>query len=134
MPDGRYRLEVTANDAPTQPFNAVLTSTFRTSAFMVDHTPPTISELSATTESDGVHVRFAAQDATSVIKEAALSADGEAWLQILPEDRIFDSQTERFDVLVPKNAVRGDRVMVRVIDAHSNEQTAFAFIGTAGKK
>ena len=134
VPDGRYRLEVTASDAPTQPFNAVLTSTFRTSAFMVDHTPPTISDLSATTESDGVHVRFTAQDATSVIKEAALSADGEAWLQILPEDRIFDSQTERFDVLLPKTAVRGDRVLVRVVDAHSNEQTAFTFIGAAGKK
>jgi len=134
LPDGRYRMEVTASDAPTQPFNAVLTSTFRTVAFMVDHTPPTISDLTATTESDGVHVRFSAQDATSVIKEAALSADGEAWLQILPDDRIFDSQTERFDVLLPKTSVRGDRVLVRVIDAHSNEQTAFAFISAGGKK
>ena len=134
LPDGRYRLEVIASDAPTQPFNTVLTSTFRTVAFMVDHTPPSISDLSATTENDGVHVRFAAQDATSVIKEAAVSADGENWLQILPEDRIFDSQTERFDVLLPKNSVRGDRVLVRVTDAHSNEQTAFAFIAAAGKK
>ncbi len=134
LPDGRYRLEVTASDAPTQPFNAVLTSTFRTSAFMVDHTPPTISDLTATPEGDGVRIRFSAQDATSVIKEAALSADGEAWLQILPEDRIFDSQTERFDVLVPKASVRGDRVLVRATDAHNNEQTAFAFIGAGGKK
>jgi hypothetical protein len=134
LPDGRYRLEVTASDAPTQPFNAVLTSTFRTAAFMVDHTPPTLSDLSAATEGDGIHVRFTAQDATSVIKEAALSADGENWLQVLPEDRIFDSQTERFDVLVPRSAVRGDRVLVRVSDAHSNEQTAFGFIAAGGKK
>ncbi len=134
LPDGRYRLEVTASDAPTQAFNAVLTSTFRTSAFTVDHTPPVISELTATPEGDGVRVRFTGQDATSVIKEAALSADGEAWLQILPEDRIFDDQTERFDVLVPKQFVRGDRVLVRVTDAHSNEQTAFVFIGAANKK
>lgn len=134
LPDGRYRLEVTASDAPTQPFNAVLTSTYRTSAFTVDHTPPVISELSATSEGDGLHVRFTAQDATSVIKDAALSADGENWLQVLPDDRIFDGQTERFDVVVPKDAIRGDRVLVRVSDANSNEQTAFAFIGTGGKK
>ncbi len=134
LPDGRYRLEVIASDAPTQPFNAVLTSIFRTSAFIVDHTPPVISDLTAASDNDGVHVRFSAQDATSVIKEAALSADGENWLQILPDDRIFDSQTERFDVLVPKSAIRGDRVLVRVTDSHSNEQTAFAFIATGGKK
>lgn len=134
LPDGRYRLEVTASDAPTQPFNAVLTSAFRTSAFMVDHTPPAISDLTATAEGEVVRVRFTAQDATSVIKEAALSADGENWLQVLPEDRIFDSQTERLDILVPRNAIRGDRVLVRVTDAHSNEQTAFGFIGPAGKK
>ena len=134
LPDGRYRLEVTASDAPTQPFNAVLTTTFRTAAFMVDHTPPVISDLTATAEGDGVRIRFSAQDATTVIKESALSADGENWLQILPEDRIFDSQTERFDVLVPKSLVRGDRVLVRATDSNSNEQTAFAFIGAAGKK
>ncbi len=134
LPDGRYRLEVTASDAPTQPFNAVLSSTFRTSAFMVDHTPPAISDLTAAAEGESVRVRFTAQDATSVVKEAALSADGENWLQVLPDDHIFDSQTERFDVLVPKSAIRGDRVLVRASDAYNNEQAAFAFIGVAGKK
>ncbi len=134
VPDGRYRLEVTATDAPSQPFNSVLTSTHRTAAFIVDHTPPVLSELSAVAEGEGIRVRFTANDATSVLKEAALSADGENWLQVLPEDRIFDDSTERFDVLVPRDLVRGDRVLVRVIDAHSNEQTAFVFIGSAGKK
>ncbi|MCE1203461.1 MAG: hypothetical protein LWW79_02490 [Holophagaceae bacterium] len=134
VPDGRYRLEVTATDAPSAPFNAALTSTWRTAPFTVDHTPPAIAELSAVVEGEGVRVRFLARDETSVLKEAAVSADGERWLQIVPEDRVFDQKEERFDVLVPRDAVRGDRILVKVVDQHNNEQAAAVTLGTAGAK
>ncbi|HCZ32332.1 MAG TPA: hypothetical protein DHV93_01975 [Holophagaceae bacterium] len=134
VPDGRYRLEVTASDAPTAPFNAALSSTWRTAPFTVDHTPPSIAELSALPEGDGVHIRFLARDETSVLKEGALSADGERWLQIVPEDRVFDQKEERFDVLVPRDALRGDRILVKVVDQHNNEQTAAVTVGAAIKR
>ena len=63
-----------------------------------------------------------------------VSADGEHWLQIVPEDRIFDQKEERFDVLVPRDAVRGDRVLVKVADQYNNEQTAAVTLGAAGAK
>ncbi len=131
VPDGRYRLEVTASDAPSAPFNAVLTSTWRTAPFIIDHTPPAISELSAVAEGEGIRVRFLARDETSILKEAAISADGDHWLQIVPEDRVFDQKEERFDVLVPRDAIRGDRVLVKVVDQHNNEQTAAVTLGAA---
>lgn len=134
VPDGRYRLEVTASDAPTAPFNAALSSTWRTAPFTVDHTPPSIAELSALPEGEGVHIRFLARDETSVLKEGALSADGERWLQIVPEDRVFDQKEERFDVLVPRDALRGDRILVKVVDQHNNEQTAAVTVGAAIKR
>ncbi len=134
VPDGRYRLEVIASDAPSAPFNAALTSTWRTAPFTVDHTPPVISELSATVEGEGIRVRFLARDETSVLKEAAISADGERWLQIVPEDRVFDQKEERFDVLVPREATRGDRILVKVVDQHNNEQSAAVTLGVAGAK
>ena len=134
VPDGRYRLEVTATDAPSAPFNVALTGVWRTAPFTVDHTPPAISELSAAAEGEGVRVRFLARDETSVLKDAAISADGERWLQIVPEDRVFDQKEERFDVLVPREAVRGDRVLVRVVDQHNNEQTAAVTLGATGAK
>lgn len=134
VPDGRYRLEVTASDAPTAPFNAVLTSTWRTAPFVVDHTPPAIVELSAVPEGDGIRVRFVARDETSMLKDAAISADGERWLQIVPEDRIFDQKEERFDVLVPRDAARGDRILVKAVDQHNNEQTAAVTLGAPGAK
>jgi hypothetical protein len=134
IPDGRYRLEVTASDAPSAPFNAVLTSTWRTAPFIINHTPPAISELSAVAEGDGIRVRFRARDETSMLKEAAISADGDHWLQIVPEDRVFDQKEERFDVLVSRDAIRGDRVLVKVVDQHNNEQTAAVTLGATGAK
>ena len=134
VPDGRYRLEVTASNAPSAPFNAVLTSTWRTAPFIINHTPPAISELSAVAEGEGVRVRFLARDATSILKEAAISADGDRWLQIVPEDRVFDQKEERFEVLVPRAEIRGDRVLVKVVDQDNNEQTAAVTIGAVGAK
>ncbi|MDP1831915.1 MAG: hypothetical protein Q8K67_07635 [Geothrix sp.] len=131
VPDGRYRLEVAVSDAPTAPFNAALASTWRTAPFMIDHTPSAISELSAVSEGEGIRVRFLARDETSMLKDAAISADGDRWLQIVPEDRVFDQKEERFDVLVPREAVRGDRVLVKVVDQHNNEQTAAVTLGVA---
>ena len=134
VPDGRYRMEVVASDSPSQPFNAALSASWRTAPFMVDHTPPTISELSATPEGEGIHVRFLARDGISIIKEAALSADGEKWLQLLPEDRIFDQVDERFDIQIPRELIKGDRVLIRVVDSHLNEQAASVAIGAAPKR
>jgi hypothetical protein len=133
VPDGRYRLEVTATDAPSQPFNLALTSTWRTAAFTIDHTPPVISELTAIPEGDSIHIKFVARDEMSVLEEAAVSADGDGWLQIAPEDRVFDSKEERFDVLIPKDRVKGDRIIVKVMDANNNEQTAAITIGEIKK-
>ena len=134
VPDGRYRLEVTASDAPNAPFNAALTSTWRTAPFLVDHTPPVILDLSAVAEGEGIRVKFLARDETSILKEAAVSADGERWLQLVPEDRVFDQKEERFDVLLPRDVVRGDRVLVKVVDQHLNEQTAAVSLGVVPKR
>jgi hypothetical protein len=129
VPDGRYRLEVTASDAPSQPFNQALTATWRTPVFTVNHTPPVITAFTAVPEGDGVRVRFQARDETSVLKEAALSADGDAWLEVAPEDGLFDARDKTFSVLVPRDRIKGNRVLARVTDVMNNEQTAIAVIG-----
>jgi hypothetical protein len=134
VPDGRYRLEAIASDAPSQPFNAALAATWRTAPFLVDHTPPVIFETSAASEGEGVRLRFAARDESGVLKEAAVSADGETWLQVLPEDKVFDQAEERFEVLIPRDQVRGERVMIRVQDDHNNEQSALVPIGAPRAK
>ena len=134
VPDGKYRLEVTASDAPGQAFNNALSAAWRTPPFLVDHTPPVISELTATPEGEGVRVRFLARDETSILTEAALSADGDQWLALAPEGRVFDTREERFDVLVPRERIRGSRILVKVVDANHNEQTATTLITEPRKR
>ncbi len=133
VPDGRYRLEVTASDAASQPFNAALTAVWRTPVFIVDHTPPVISALTAVAEGDGVRVKFVARDETSILKSAAVSADGNAWLELVPDDGLFDAQEKTFNALIPRDRVKGNRVLVRAMDAKNNEQTASVAIGAARK-
>jgi hypothetical protein len=133
VPDGRYRLEITASDAPSQPFNGALTAVWRTPVFVVDHTPPVISGLTAVPEADSVRIRFTAKDETSLLKEAALSADGDAWIQVAPDDGLFDTREKGFNILVPRDKVKGQRVLVRVADANHNEQTASVVIGAVKK-
>lgn len=134
VPDGKYRLEVTASDAPSQPMNDALTSVWRTPAFWVDHTPPMISELSAHPEGDGIRVRFVGRDETSTLKDAFVSADGDGWVPVSPEDRLFDAQEERVDVVIPKDRVKGDRITVRVVDLAGNEQSAVVLVEEAGRR
>lgn len=134
VPDGRYSLEATADDSPGQPFNVALSSVWRTAAFTIDHTPPVVSELSASLEGESVRVKFTAKDEMTAIREACVSADGDGWLQVAPEDRIFDAKEERFDVLVPKDRVKGDRITVRVVDGHNNEQALAVVVGALKKR
>jgi hypothetical protein len=134
VPDGKYRLEVTASDLPSQPFNLAETATWRTAPFIIDHTPPVITELTAMPEGESIRIRFLARDESSILKEAAVSADGDQWLQVAPEDRVFDMKEERFEVLIPRDRIRGDRVTVKVADASGNEQTAFVAIGETPRK
>ena len=82
-------------------------------------------------EGDGVRVTFKARDETSTLKSAALSADGAAWLELVPDDGIFDAREKTFSALVPRDRVKGSRVLVRVIDAKNNEQSASTAIGAA---
>jgi hypothetical protein len=134
VPDGKYRLEVTASDAPSQPFNAALTSVWRTPPFMVDHTPPVISGLTASPEGENIKLMFTAKDETSMIKEAAFSADGDQWLGMAPENRVFDTKEQHFEVVIPRERIKGTRVLVKVVDTHNNEQTATVLIAATKKR
>jgi hypothetical protein len=133
VPDGRYRLEVTASDAGAQPSVGAPAAVWRTAPFVVNHTPPVISALAAVPEEGGVRVKFTAKDDASLLRQAAVSADGEGWQQVVPDDRLFDAREKTFDVLVPANLVKGSRVMVQVTDENNNEQTASVAIGAVKK-
>jgi hypothetical protein len=101
LPDGGYRLQVVANDAPSHPPGEALTSSKQSDHFVIDTTPPAISALQAKVEADNLHATFQAVDAASPIVRAEYSVDAGRWQYLEPLGKLSDSLTERYDFTVP---------------------------------
>ena len=113
IPDGYYKLRVVATDAPSHLAGNALTGYKDSDQFLLDTTPPDLSELQATMSSQpaaSIHVIFDAQDKLSTISRAYYSVDAGAWQYIDPVGNLSDSLHEHYDftIPVPKHAERSD--------------------------
>jgi WD40 repeat protein len=127
FPDGRYVLRVAASDAPSNPPDQALSSSFDSDPFLIDNTPPEITELRGTVSGGKIEVRFHAKDALSVLDKAEYSINGGEWLIVDPTTRLNDSMEEDYRVLVDRG--QGEvTVAVRVSDEYDNEAVAKAVV------
>ena len=101
LPDGWYRLRVTATDAPSNPAAAALTGSKESAAFLVDTTPPVLSNIQAQMENGAVHLHFLAKDALSRIARATVSIDAGPWQMVDPVGLLSDAPEERYDATLP---------------------------------
>jgi sugar lactone lactonase YvrE len=131
FPDGKYRVRVTASDAPSNTPSQTLTSSRESEPFLIDNTPPEITGLtvlSSISTAGGVsstinEVRFHAKDALNVLSKAEYSVNGGEWKIVEPTTRLTDSQEH--DYRVPIIRVPGETtIAVRVTDAYDNEAVA----------
>jgi len=117
LPDGVYRFQLTASDAPRNPASAL--DTDRGSRwFVVDNTPPVVR-----IERSGDIWAATVSDALSPIVRAEWSRDGESWQALAPADGLLDGRDESFEF--PAAAGR-HMVVVRVVDRQHNRSTASA--------
>jgi len=114
FPDGEYELRVTASDAPGNPEGQALTASLVSDPFLIDNTPPVITNLTATHAA----IRWHARDARSNIVRAEFSINGGEWKMAAPIGGLFDSVEADFDV--PASTSPGDVVAARVIDDFDN--------------
>lgn len=133
LPDGGYKVKVIASDAPSHSPGQGLTAERESARFVVDTTPPTIENLTASEEDNQIHVRFTAKDTFSPIKRAEYSIDAEDWQLVEPVDQISDSKTESYDfrVTIPINPSSSEKtsgiehvVVVRAYDRFDNMNAA----------
>lgn len=128
LPDGGYKIKVVASDAPSHSPGQGLTAERESARFVVDTTPPTIENLSASEEGNQIHVRFTAKDSFSPIKRAEYSVDAGDWQFVEPVDQISDSKVENYDfrVSLPKEAATNVEhvVVVRAYDRFDNMNAA----------
>lgn len=129
LPDGRYRLRLSVNDAKANPQSETLTATRESEAFLIDNTAPTISSLTATAENGRIRVRFDAVDAASKLTRSQYSINGGAWLPMDPTSQVFDASSLQFDFGIDEpTGEAGLVVAVRVYDEQNNLAAARAVI------
>lgn len=120
LPDGRYRLRVTATDAPDNAVGEALTAQLESEPFSVDNTPPEVTALSARPQGGGLRVEGHAQDATSPLARLEVSLDDDDWRLLSPERGLTDDRTLDFRATLPDVKPGEHTVSVRAVDLAGN--------------
>lgn len=129
MPDGAYYLKVVASDDKSNSPNEALQADRVSERFVVDNTPPTISQITsepapAAAGDPAVTVRFRASDSASSIIRAQYSLDAGDWTIVPPVGGLSDSPAEQYSVTLRAIRAGEHTVSVRVYDQFENESAA----------
>lgn len=116
FPDGHYVVRVTASDAPgNTPANA-LSCFLDSDPFIVDNTPPEITNVSISNNGASRTLKFTAKDALSWLDKAEYSINGGDWVLVAPDNLVTDSQVLNFTISGKENEL----LAVRVFDEDDN--------------
>ena len=119
IPDGRYRLRVTASDAQGNAVGEERTADCVSEVFTVDNTPPAIPDMTG----NGARVEGRAEDATSPIWRLEIVVDDGDWRTLAPVGGMADSRSVRFDLTLPGLKPGEHLVSVRAVDLAGNSAT-----------
>jgi WD40 repeat protein len=147
VPDGGYQVKVVASDAPSEPPGKAVTGFKISKRFIIDTTPPAITNLNITQVASScahapcapqVRVTFDATDGTSPIVRADFSVDARPWQFIAPVGVISDSKQEHYDFVVPASDltphVNEHLITVRAYDRYDNVGLAKSIFQTTEAK
>lgn len=133
--NGTYRIKVVASDKMDNPPDVALSSERTGPAVTIDNVPPRIEGLKTSSGSGltgrGVVVTGTALDTDSRISVIEYSVDGGEWIQIFPEDGLYDQRTENFRIPVAGLNAGEHTVTVRASDQDRN--VAIAKVLTVAK-
>ena len=120
--DGLYQVRVVAKDTPDNPPRTALSAGRVSDTIVVDNSPPEIKDLAASKLAAGrVYIQADLGDDWTNVSRCHYSVDSnEKWTAVLPDDGIFDSQSEQVRFRVGPLDVGDHRIAVRVIDEQDN--------------
>jgi hypothetical protein len=98
VPDGRYRIRLTADDSPDNADGSERRALRVSDAFLIDNTRPELGEPDWSRTVEGWRVRFVARDPGGAIVAAEFNLDGGDWQPLRPLDGVADSDEERFEI------------------------------------
>lgn len=120
LPDGRYRLRVTASDAGGNAVGEELRSEALSQPFTVDNTPPLVTELEARGGPGALFVTGKAGDAASALQRVEISLDEGPWRAVTPDGGFTDQLAHTFSARLVDVSPGEHTVSVRVVDLAGN--------------
>ena len=96
LPDGVYLFKVVADDIPSNSLSNSLKDEKISRPFIIDNTPPVIKLKYKKGKKNQYSISGSVTDNLSSIASISYSVDTKNWTSIFPDDRIFDSKTEKF--------------------------------------
>lgn len=123
FPDGEYRIRITASDLPSNPPAEALSTSGESNPFLIDNTPPRISDLTAKESGGKLHAAWKAADALNNIKKAEYSLDGGDWTMVSPVTGLSDAPELAYDLTLDGVPPGEHTLAVRVEDDYDNQTT-----------
>jgi len=129
LPDGRYRLRVTAGDSAGNAVGEELTGSAVSQPFTVDNTPPEVTALEVTGQPGALEIRGRAADATSPLQRVEVAVDDRPWRAMTPDGGFTDARAHTFRARVADLAAGEHTVSVRAVDLAGNSAVRSTRVG-----
>jgi hypothetical protein len=142
LPDGAYYLKIVADDSPSNPPGVALKTERTSERFVVDNTPPTVTNLEVAltptpqgaTQSASARVSFTAKDNLSAIDRAQYSLDGADWILVSPKTGISDFHEESYEFAISALKPGEHTIAVRAYDQFENVGSGKSVFVVGGAK
>ncbi len=123
LPDGRYRLRVTASDSPQNSVGEERTGSLESAPFTIDNTPPRVKTLTAVADKGGVRIEGEAVDDFGRLSQLDVAVDEEDWRPLTADGGLTDSADATFHAWLAGIAAGEHTVSVRASDLAGNSGT-----------
>lgn len=118
MPSGIYDFRITASDRFDNPIDLSKTKTLEVLNIKYDNDSPEIFDFAVKTEGNKRIITFRAEDKLSFLKTVRYSTITEEWHYILPDDKVLDSMSENFTIIIEDEETGS--ITIEVLDTEGN--------------
>ena len=118
MPSGIYDFRITASDRFDNPIDLAKTKTLEVLNIKYDNDAPEIFDFAVSSEGNSRKITFRAEDKLSFLKTVRYSTITEEWHYIIPDDKVLDSMSENFTILIEDE--NAGSITIEVLDADGN--------------
>jgi hypothetical protein len=126
LPDGRYRLRITATDAAGNAVGEERTAEAVSEPFGIDNSPPAVTALDVRPDGQGVRLTARAEDRGSTLSRFEVSIDDGAWRAVSPDGGLADDRELSIRARLDNVKPGEHTVSVRAIDLAGNTATRAA--------